>query len=160
MIYEKHMAPYIPRGDANQINVGNTGAMYATPFGDLQPEVLPETSSVTVDEIRRRGHLKCGITQASIFAEFDAATGSWRGLDVSFCQAIAAAIFDGVVHVRYTVLNPSDRFVALDAGDVDVLARVSTITMERDVLEPTTGKGFTFSPPNFHDEIRFAGVAP
>jgi hypothetical protein len=73
---------------------------------------------------------------------------------------MSAAIFDGSTHVRYTVLSPTDRFVALAAGRVDVLARVSTVTMERDVAESTTGKGFTFSPPNFHDEIHFAGVPP
>ena len=157
-IYERHLEAYVPRSTANRINAGESPAMYALPFGNLKPDLVPGVSGGTLEAIRKRGHLRCGITQAAIFAEF--VDGSWRGLDVSFCEAISAAIFEGSIHVRYTVLLPADRFTALQSGRVDVLARVSTITMERDVLEPTTGSGFTFSTPNFHDEIRFAGTPP
>jgi ABC-type amino acid transport substrate-binding protein len=157
-IYKRHLERYVPRSAANRINMGDSPAMFPIPFGNLKPDTVPNISGGTLESIRHRGHLRCGITQAAIFAEFK--DGEWSGLDVSFCEALSAAIFDGAIHVRYTVLGPTDRFVALQEGRVDVLARVSTITMERDVSEPTTGKGFTFSTPNFHDEIRFAGVPP
>lgn len=156
-LYERHLQKYYPRSDANRINV-DTAAMFALPFGKLRPDTLPIVSSDTLGKIRSRGFLKCGITSAVIFAEFDTSINEWTGLDVDFCKAISAAIFDGAVHVRYDVLGPVERFSSLQNGDVDVLARVTTFTMERDVQEATTGVGFTFSPANFFDSIRFGGV--
>lgn len=157
-IYERHLEKYVPRSEANRINHGISPAMFAVPFGNLQPDVVPNVSGGKLEEVRDRGHLRCGISPGAFFAEFDGST--WTGLDVSFCQALSAAIFDGAIHVRYTVLSPTERFMALQDNHVDVLARVTTYTMERDVLEPSTSKGLSFSPPNFHDETHFAGIPP
>jgi len=55
------------------------------------------------------------------------------------------------------VVSTTYRFVKLKDGTIDLLARTTTVTMERDVSETTTGVGFTFSTPMFHDQIRFAG---
>jgi general L-amino acid transport system substrate-binding protein len=96
--------------------------------------------------------LNCGVTQTPIFAELDPEKNEWVGLDVDFCKAISAAIFDGTIDVKYEVLSPGERFKALQDGRVDVLARVTTITLERDRM------GVSFSYSNFRDEIRFAGT--
>ena len=156
-LYLRHLEPYYPRSDVNRINV-NTGAMFALPFGNLSPSMLPTVSGGTLSVIRERGYLKCGISNLAIFAELDPVKNEWTGLDVDFCKALSAAIFDGAVYVRYDVLSPSERFLSLHQGEVDVLARETTYTLERDVQEPSTGSGFTFSPPNFFDSIRFAGI--
>src|SRR4028118_2181125 len=60
------------------------------------------------------------------------AQGNWTGLDVEFCRAIAAAIFDDPTKVRFIPLAAKDRFTALQSGEVDVLSRNSTATMSRD----------------------------
>jgi general L-amino acid transport system substrate-binding protein len=80
---------------------------------------------------------------------------------VDYCKAISAAIFDGVTDtVQYTDLSASDRFVALANGDVDLLSRLTTFNLNRDVKETDTGVGFQFTQPNFYDGLTFGGVPP
>ena len=157
-VYERNLEQYVPRSGANRINSGDSPAMFAVPFGNLQPDVVPNVSGGTLGAIRDRGYLSCGISPGAIFAEFDGS--EWSGLDVSFCKALSAALFDGGMYVQYHVLDPTERFQSLQGGLVDVLARTTTYTMERDILEPSISQGLSFSPPNFHDEIRFAGIPP
>ncbi len=59
------------------------------------------------------------------------AQGNWTGLDVDFCRAIAAAIFDDPTKVKFVPLSAKDRFTALQSGEVDVLARNTTWTSAR-----------------------------
>jgi ABC-type amino acid transport substrate-binding protein len=57
---------------------------------------------------------------------------------VDQCKAIAAAIFgNGTTHqtVSRIRVNPSNRFVMLQNGTVDVLVTSTTHTMERQVFE-------------------------
>ena len=95
--------------------------------------------------------------------------GSWNGFDVDYCRALAAAIFldtsplavttadiDG--YIEFTSWPASQRFLALSNGTVDVLSRLTTHTIGRDVYEPTAGTGFSFSVPNFYDGLGFGGV--
>jgi general L-amino acid transport system substrate-binding protein len=83
------------------------------------------------------------------------------GFDVDFCRALSAAIFDGVTNtVVYLDLPASVRFEELQAGSIDVLSRLTTVTLSRDVNEPSTGVGFQFSQPNFYDGLTFGGIPP
>jgi general L-amino acid transport system substrate-binding protein len=78
-------------------------------------------------------------------------------------QAISAALFNGETEtIEYTDLSASERFIALNDGRVDLLSRLTTVTLERDVNEPSssTGSGFTFSQPNFYDGMTFGGIPP
>lgn len=80
---------------------------------------------------------------------------------MDFCKALSAAIFENVTDtVVYTDLPASARFQALQDGDVDVLSRLTTVTLSRDALEPNTGVGFAFSQPNFYDGLTFGGIPP
>jgi ABC-type amino acid transport substrate-binding protein len=80
------------------------------------------------------------------------------GLDVDFCLAIAAAIgLPG--KVVFSDLTEAERFVKLQNGDVDVLSRITVATLEGDVLEPSTGVGFSYSQPTFYDGLAFGGEA-
>ena len=153
-LYKKHLESLVPRSPANEINLGNTAGMFSKPFGTLRTNMSPGLTSPTVTAVKQR-NLVVGITDAPIFSEFD---GVRKGIDVDFAKALAAAIFDGdATKVDYIVVPAQERFQKLQNGDVDVLARVTTITMERDVKEKTTGHGFTFSTPMFHDSVRFVG---
>src|SRR5262249_44197954 len=60
------------------------------------------------------------------------AQGKWTGLDVDFCRAVAAAIFNDPAKVKFVALTAKDRFTALQSGDVDVLARNTTWTSSRE----------------------------
>jgi general L-amino acid transport system substrate-binding protein len=56
-------------------------------------------------------------------------------LQTEQCRAIAAAVFEQGGSVAFVPLNNSNRFSALQSGQVDVLAALATFTMQRDVFE-------------------------
>jgi general L-amino acid transport system substrate-binding protein len=86
----------------------------------------------TLDAIRARGNISCGIGEERAGFSMADASGGRSGLDVEFCQALAAAIFGNKDAVKYWPLSTADRFKALQAGDVDVLARGAAWTLSRD----------------------------
>jgi general L-amino acid transport system substrate-binding protein len=78
------------------------------------------------------------------------ARGEWRGLDVDVCRAIAAAVLGDASKVRFTPLTAAQRFTALQSGEIDVLARVTTVTFQRDVQ-----LGIEFPANNWYDGSGF-----
>jgi general L-amino acid transport system substrate-binding protein len=90
-------------------------------------------SSPTLDAIKARGHLLCGVTEGQPGFSLPDANNEWSGLDVDYCRALAAAIFNDPMAVRVVPTTSSDRFTVLGAGDIDVLARTVTWTMTRDI---------------------------
>jgi general L-amino acid transport system substrate-binding protein len=100
----------------------------------------------TLDTVRSRSFLQCGVnTSLAGFAQPDS-KGAWRGLDVDFCRAVAAAVFGDANKVRYTPLTSQQRFTALQSGEVDILARNTTWTLSRD-----TSLGLNFAGVNYYD---------
>jgi len=89
-------------------------------------------SAATLDDVKKRGTLNCGANGQLPGFGLPDAQGNWTGFDVDFCRAIAAAIFNDASKVKFTALTAKDRFVALQSSDVDVLARNTTWTMQRD----------------------------
>lgn len=88
--------------------------------------------SPTLDAVRARGNLNCGIhTGVAGFALPDS-RGVWQGLDVDLCRGLATAIFNDPAKVRFIPLSSSTRFTALGSGEIDVLFRTTTQTMLRD----------------------------
>ncbi|KAI2496977.1 general L-amino acid-binding periplasmic protein AapJ [Fragilaria crotonensis] len=160
-MYERHLQKIVPRSTLNTINNGTSGLMYSFPFGSVLTVGKGPVPGGTLEAIRQRGHLKCGIAITGSFGDFDKSTRSWSGFDVDYCRALAAAIFNGVdTHVVYTVLPATARFTALASGLVDCLSRTTTATQQRDRAEPTTGEGFSFAPVSFYDGLSFAGIPP
>ncbi|MEQ1697938.1 MAG: amino acid ABC transporter substrate-binding protein [Hyphomicrobiaceae bacterium] len=106
----------------------------------------PLLAGPTLDAVRARGVLNCGVTSG--LAGFSAPDdkGAWTGIDVDFCKAVAAAIFGADAKVKYAPLSAKERFTALQSGEVDVLSRNTTWTMSRD-----TTQGLTFSVINYFD---------
>lgn len=102
--------------------------------------------ATALDTIRARGYVMCGIGEPQPgFSEVNSA-GVRSGLDVEFCAALAAAVFGSKDAVKYWPLSANDRFKALQAGDVDVLARGATWTLSRD-----TELGARFTGVLFYD---------
>lgn len=106
--------------------------------------------SRTLDIVKTRGHLICGVnTGLAGFAAPDD-RGNWVGLDVDFCRAVAAAIFHDGTKVRFVPLNAKERFTALQSGEVDILSRNTTWTMSRD-----TSLGLNFAGILYFDGQAF-----
>ena len=94
----------------------------------------------TLDTVKARGHLICGVnTAAPGFSSVDS-KGNWTGLDVDICRAVAAATLGDATKVKFVPLSSPQRFSALQSGEIDVLARNTSSTMNRDT---TTGALFT-----------------
>lgn len=93
---------------------------------------IPAHAGKTLDGIKARGQLVCGVNTG--LAGFSAAdsSGKWSGLDVDVCRAIAAATLGDAEKVKYVPLNAQQRFTALQSGEVDVLSRNTTFTLTRD----------------------------
>lgn len=93
--------------------------------------VQPATAQ-TLDVIRDRGKLICGINpDLPGFAARDQ-EGAWRGFDVDFCRAVAAAIFNDAGKVEFKALSNAERLTALKNSDIDLLSRNTTWTMARE----------------------------
>jgi general L-amino acid transport system substrate-binding protein len=89
-------------------------------------------SSQTLQSIRARGTIVCGVNDGLTgFSSVDE-TGAWSGLDVDFCRALAAAVFGDPAKVNYVPLSADARFEALRDHKIDVLSRNSTWTMSRE----------------------------
>jgi general L-amino acid transport system substrate-binding protein len=86
----------------------------------------------TLDDVKQRGHLNCGVNQGLLGFGIADASGKWSGFDVDFCRAVGAAVLGDAGKVEYMPLSAAERFDALKAGKIDVLARNSTWTLSRE----------------------------
>ena len=93
---------------------------------------LPAHAGKTLDAIKARGQVVCGVnTGLAGFSQADS-NGKWSGLDVEMCRAVAAAVLSDPEKVKYVPLNAQQRFTALQSGEVDLLSRNTTFTLTRD----------------------------
>jgi general L-amino acid transport system substrate-binding protein len=101
-------------------------------------------SSPTLDQVKARGSLICGVNEGLPGFSFVDNRGIWTGFDVDFCRAIAAAIFGDPNKVKLVPLSADARFQALRDGKIDVLSRNSTWTMGREADFGLTFVGVTY----------------
>ena len=104
------------------------------------------SSAGTLDDVRAKEHVQCGITTGLAGFAFTDDQGNWQGFDVALCQGVAAAVFGDASNVKYTNLTGKTRFEALKAGEVDLLSRNTTWTYSRDV-----DLKLTFLGVNYYD---------
>ncbi len=100
----------------------------------------------TLADVKSRGFVQCGVTEGVPGFSQPDANNNWTGLDVDYCRALAAAIFNDPTAVRFTPTTSSDRFTVLSSGEIDLLARTTTWTMTRD-----TTLGLMFVSTLFYD---------
>ena len=100
----------------------------------------------TLSDVKAKGYIQCGVTGGVAGFSAPDANNNWTGLEVDYCRAMAAAIFNDADKVRYTPLTSQERFTALSAGEIDVLSRTTTWTMSRD-----TQLGINFVGTMFYD---------
>jgi general L-amino acid transport system substrate-binding protein len=118
-----------------------TGAIAAA---TLTLAALPAQAGKTIDAIKARGQLVCGVNTG--LAGFSAADsqGNWTGLDVDVCKAIAASLLGDASKVKWVPLNAQQRFTALQSGEVDILSRNTTWTLTRDASLGMQFTGVTY----------------
>ncbi|WGH79121.1 amino acid ABC transporter substrate-binding protein [Jannaschia ovalis] len=103
-------------------------------------------SAATLDDVKARGTLNCGVTTGVPgFAEPDA-NGEWQGFDVAVCRAVAAAVLGDATAVTFVPTTGKTRFTSLASGEIDMLARNTTWTFSRD-----TDLKFDFTGINYYD---------
>ena len=87
----------------------------------------------TLDDVKARGKLNCGVTTGLAGFAAPDANGEWKGFDVAVCRAVAAAVLGDPAAVEFVPTTGKTRFTALASGEIDVLSRVTTWTYSRDV---------------------------
>jgi general L-amino acid transport system substrate-binding protein len=101
-------------------------------------------NAATLDTVRQRGTLNCGVSQGLAgFSQQDGA-GAWSGFDVDLCRAVAAAALGDAGKVSFVPLSATDRFEALRQGKIDLLSRNSTWTLEREASLNLLFAGITY----------------
>ncbi len=103
-------------------------------------------SASTLDDVKARGALNCGVTTGLVGFAAPDANGVWEGFDVSVCRAVAAAVFGNGDAVEFVPTTGETRFTALASGEIDLLARNTTWTFSRD-----TDLKFDFVGVNYYD---------
>ncbi len=100
----------------------------------------------TFEKVKKEGAVDCGMSTG--FAGF-AEMGDdkvWKGFDIDVCRAVAAAVLGDANKLIYHPLNSSERFLALQSGEIDMLSRSTTWTYTRDV-----SLGLNFAGVNYYD---------
>ncbi len=100
----------------------------------------------TLRTVKARGRLNCGVNTNQIGFAYTDDRGVWRGFDIDFCHATAAAIFGDPNRLRFIPLDSKARFTAVQSGEVDVLWRNTSWTFTRNV-----GNRLAFAGINYYD---------
>ncbi len=100
----------------------------------------------TLDDVKARGKLNCGVTTGLVGFAAPDANGEWAGFDVSVCRAVAAAVLGDATAVEFVPTTGKTRFTSLASGEIDMLARNTTWTFSRD-----TDLKFEFTGVNYYD---------
>lgn len=114
--------------------------------GDGGETAASGASGSILQTVLDRGQLVCGTEGGIPGFSFVDESGTYSGLDVDVCRAVAAALFDDPDAVEYRRLDSTERFTALSGGEVDMLSRNTTWTVSRD-----TSVGLEFAPTTFFD---------
>lgn len=84
--------------------------------------------------VKARGLLRCGVSEGIPGFSQQDAKGRWQGLDADFCRAVAAAVLGDGERVKFVPLKSSSRFPALQARQIDLLARNTTWNLTREAV--------------------------
>jgi general L-amino acid transport system substrate-binding protein len=115
---------------------------------------LPGASNAdTLDRIKERGSVQCGVNRSGQGLSTVNAAGEWVGFFVDFCRAVAAATLKSASAVEFVELNQRTRFDATRDGAVDLFSANTTWTLTRDA-----SMGLQFAATLYYDGQGF--IAP
>jgi general L-amino acid transport system substrate-binding protein len=104
----------------------------------------------TLAKVKERGEVNCGVHQGRYGFAIADSEGKYKGLDVDYCRAVAAAVLGDSEKVKYIPTSSVQRFPALQSGEIDMLSRTTTVTLTRD-----SSLGLNFGPPTFYTGTGF-----
>lgn len=107
---------------------------------------VASAQAATIDDVRKRGELRCGVSTGLAGFASKSEQGRWQGFDVDMCRAVAAAVLGDADKVKFTPLDSAGRIQALADGKIDVLARNTTWTLSRDL-----DQGISFAATVYYD---------
>jgi len=113
---------------------------------DSGPVRYHATPSKVLAAVRKRGYVACGVNPGLPGFALPDFRGDWRGFDVDFCRAVAAAVLGDASKVRFTAIAGPDRFGALQRGEIDILSRNTSWSFSRDA-----GLGLDFAATTYFD---------
>jgi general L-amino acid transport system substrate-binding protein len=100
----------------------------------------------TLEDVKARGVLRCVVSTGIAGFAYPDANGVWKGFDIDFCRATAAAVLGDAGKIKAVTSTGKTRFTLLNSGEGDVLWRNTTITFSRDV-----GVKLRFHGVNYYD---------
>ena len=108
------------------------------------------SGSKTLDDIKSKGQLTCGVSTGVAGFSLPDSKGVIQGIDADTCRAVAAAILGDGNKIKFVPLNTTNRFTALQSGEIDLLVRSTTWTLGREA-----SLGLEFAGVNFYDGTGF-----
>ena len=116
----------------------------------MQGAAAQGSGSKTIDDIKSRGQLSCGVSTGVAGFSLPDSKGVEQGLDADTCRAVAAAILGDGSKVKFVPTTTTNRFTALQSGEIDLLVRETTWTLGREA-----NLGLLFAAINFYDGTGF-----
>jgi len=83
------------------------------------------------EAVKERGFVRCSLDDTPGFGAVGN-DGERHGLDVDFCRAVAAAVFDDPNAVELLRISTKNKFDALARGEIDIVLGMTTWTLQRD----------------------------
>jgi len=111
--------------------------------------------SETLDAVKARGHVECGVHLGLPGFSFANDKGEWSGLDVDYCKSLAAAVLGDATKVKYTPTSVQQRWPMLQSKQVGnygesyerTVGMGSPLKLKRGQNELWTKGGLLFTPP-------------
>jgi general L-amino acid transport system substrate-binding protein len=125
-----------------------TGLVMAA--GWVQPAAAQGSGSATLDTVKSRGQVLCGIAGQVPGFSLPDSKGVMKGLDADSCRAVTAAALGDISKVKFVATTTQNRFTALQSGEIDVLSRSTTWTLGRE-----GNLGLEFAWVNYYDGTGF-----
>ena len=73
-------------------------------FGVAMATTSFTASAATLDDVKAKGFVQCGVSQGLPGFSNPDSDGNWSGLDVDLCRSVAAAVFGDDTKVKYLSL--------------------------------------------------------
>ena len=108
--------------------------------------VAAAAAAGTLEDVKARGVLRCVVSTGIAGFAYPDANGVWKGFDIDFCRATAAAVLGDASKIKAVTSTGKTRFTLLNSGEGDVLWRNTTVTFSRDV-----GVKLRFHGINYYD---------
>jgi general L-amino acid transport system substrate-binding protein len=119
-------------------------------MGGILPAVGQGSGSTTLDAVKGRGQLLCGIAGEVPGFSLPDSQGVMKGLDADTCRVVAAAALGDPGKAKFVATTTQNRFTALQSGEVDMLSRSTTWTLGRE-----GNLGLEFAWVNYYDGTGF-----